>query len=83
MPPGNLNEKSNNHPYIIACGDTIDNITHYYIELEKHLMSVSCGNILPINTIEFKNIFQNFMSKYCFFFSKVPKEYSFAETFDL
>lgn len=40
VPLDKLSESSNDHPYIIAVGDTIDDITHYYIELEKHLMPV-------------------------------------------
>lgn len=33
--------KDNNHPYIIAVGSSIENISYYFIEIEKHLMCVS------------------------------------------
>jgi hypothetical protein len=32
--------KANNYPYIIACGESVNQISHYYIEIEKHLIRV-------------------------------------------
>lgn len=35
-----LVEKGNNFPYIIAFGESQENITRYFIEIEKHLIDV-------------------------------------------
>lgn len=33
--------KENNHPYIIACGKSQKQLTHFYIDVEKQLINVS------------------------------------------
>lgn len=36
----------NVHPFIIACGANKNEITHYYVVVENHLVFVSCYNFL-------------------------------------
>lgn len=36
-----LMDSTNNYPYIIAIGDSQNEITEFYIEVEKHLLIVS------------------------------------------
>lgn len=40
-PIESLVDRKNNFPYIIACGTAENQITHYYIELEKEILNVS------------------------------------------
>lgn len=37
-------ERSNDHPYIIAYGLSMEEIVAYYVEVEKHLFPVSVKN---------------------------------------
>lgn len=50
-----MKEKNNNHPYIIAVGESMDNITQNFIEVEKHLMCVSYSCILCTEYLWFMN----------------------------
>lgn len=36
-----LIDRTNNHPYLIAVGDSVKEIIQFYIEVEKHLLPVS------------------------------------------
>lgn len=36
-----LIETSNNHPYMIAYGESKKNITNYFIDVERHIMNVN------------------------------------------
>lgn len=38
--------KENNHPSIIACGKSQKELTHFYIDVEKHLINVSTWIII-------------------------------------
>lgn len=39
-------DETNNYPYIVAVGDSNKEITHFFIEIEKHLIPVSEKTIL-------------------------------------
>lgn len=61
VPLDKLHEKSNRHPYIIAVGDSMENITRYYIDLERHLMPVGNENLSFFNTNSLKFFLLRFL----------------------
>lgn len=69
-----LHEKENNYPYIIAYGESREQIAKFFISIEGHLMSVCCDQ---------KNFEICFSFQYSSFHSQVPESYSAVETFDL
>lgn len=72
-----MREPKNDHPYIIACGESHDKITHFYIDLERHLLSVSESGCFLIQ------VFEKILKRFIFFYFKVPGDYGIAQTFDL
>lgn len=76
-----MEEKQNTHPYIIACGDSVDEITHYFIVLESHLMSVSSYE-LNINSFPVLHFSTRIKFDYSSTF-QVPDDYGIVQTFDL
>lgn len=69
-----MKEKENNHPYIIAVGKSMGDISYYFIEIEKHLMCVSNFDVLTTMDRSTKDLFQIF---------QVPQHYDFIQTLDL
>lgn len=71
-----MSKHDNDHPYIIAYGPSRDNISCFYVEVEKHLIPVSSASGY------WDNLTSNKLFKFIRFYFQLPRECSWAEVFD-